>query len=77
MPDLPDLDMKMAHDPVIQRQWLAASPHRASDSENSWSGVCFLGAGGCGAAGLWVELDEAGNISDVGKMVKLLLCDMC
>jgi hypothetical protein len=30
-----------------------------------WTGVKSLGVGGYGIAGLWVQVDEAGNIQDV------------
>jgi hypothetical protein len=33
--------------------------------EVRWHGVKLLGAGGYGVAGLWLELDDEKNITDV------------
>ena len=36
-------------------------------SEAHWHGVKFLGAGGFGCAGLWVQLDPQRNVTDVSN----------
>jgi hypothetical protein len=48
----------------IRNAWLAGNPEKEA-SETLWHGAKFLGAGRFGAAGLWVELDEDRNITNV------------
>jgi hypothetical protein len=65
-PKLDPLHNDIRNPEAVERRnaWLAGSPEKEA-SETLWHGVKFLGAGRFGAAGLWVELDEDRNITNV------------
>jgi hypothetical protein len=65
MPDLPTMNAQASNNMKKMNAWIATKPYRTMDGENSWVGAMFLGVGGCGAAGLWVEVDAEKNIRDV------------
>jgi hypothetical protein len=66
-PNLPSIDRQTAGDKDKLKAWIATRPHRAMDGEDRWRGAKFIGAGSCGAAGLWMEADEHNNIRDVSS----------
>jgi hypothetical protein len=73
-PDLPiALEKDTSKDPVYLAPWLAAKPLRSGEDECTWHGMCHLGSGGFGAAGLWVNMDEKKNVVDVRETVESIL----
>jgi hypothetical protein len=73
-PDLPiALEKDTSKDPVYLAPWLAAKPLRSGEDESTWHGMCHLGSGGFGAAGLWVNMDEKKNVVDVREMVDSIM----
>ncbi|KAF2818653.1 kinase-like protein [Ophiobolus disseminans] len=66
-PGFPHLDLaEIKKDAQLKNTWLDTRPHLVpeDDQEKDWRGVRYLGAGGFGAAGLWVDLDGTNNIVD-------------
>lgn len=71
-PTLPHVDLKRikvledGHKDV----WLGSRPRLLSEEEETaWHGVRVLGAGGYGAASLWVQSDATNQISNVRQLI--------
>tara|TARA_R110002003_G_scaffold171_13_gene13976 strand:- start:5001 stop:5462 length:462 start_codon:yes stop_codon:yes gene_type:complete len=64
-PILPALEKQAGGKFVKNNDWLRTRPHMKLDDEQMWHGAKILGAGGYGVAGLWVEVDEHTNITQV------------
>jgi hypothetical protein len=65
-PDIDPLDADIFNRSAVRvrHDWLAGKPVK-DPIETRWRGVKFLGAGGYGIAGLWLELDESQNVINV------------
>ncbi|KAF1918295.1 hypothetical protein BDU57DRAFT_537867 [Ampelomyces quisqualis] len=64
-PDIPGMTRADRGNDEMMDAWLRTKPLMTSGEETQWHGVKYLGSGGYGAAGLWVEVNDTDVITDV------------